>query len=50
MIVSDPETLRERLATTFGELLENPNLGPNAEKSVYNWAVQVAMNKNIARR
>ena len=50
MIVSDPETPRERLATTFGELLENPNLGPNAEKNVYNWAVQVAMNKNIARR
>ena len=50
MFINDPETLRERLATTYGELLENPKLGPNAERSVYNWAVQIAQTRNIARR
>ena len=50
MFINDPETLRERLATTYGELLENPKLGPNAERSVYNWAVQIAQARNIARR
>ena len=50
MYVSDPATLRARLATNYGELLDNPSLGPNAECSVYNWAVQTAKARNIVRR
>jgi transcription elongation factor S-II len=50
MIVSDPESLRERLASEFGGLLEDPRLGPNAERGVYNWAVDTASTRNIVRR
>ncbi len=50
MIVSDPETLRASLAETYGKLLENPRLGSNAERSVYNWALEKAGERDIVRR
>lgn len=50
MIVSDPETLRQGLAVEYGKLLDNERLGPNAERSVYNWAIETAETRNIVRR
>jgi transcription elongation factor S-II len=50
MYVSDPESMRARLAEDFGKLLDDPRLGPNAERSVFNWAVQTAEARNIVRR
>ncbi len=49
MHVSDPETLREKLAAEYGKLLGNERLGPNAERSIYNWAVETATARNIVR-
>ena len=50
MLVTEPEELRTRLTVLYGNLLGQESLGRNAERSVYNWAVETANARNIVKR